>query len=138
LRNLGKFTFADVVSFRLAQTPVRITAALGTLTVAIMYLVAQMVGAGKLIELLFGTSYLSAVMLVGVLMVLYVTFGGMLATTWVQIIKAVLLLAGTTFMAFMVLSYFGFSPEALFADAANDTCQRYSYPGTGRPGFRPC
>ncbi|WP_062788254.1 cation acetate symporter [Aquitalea pelogenes] len=118
LRNLGKFTFADVVSYRLAQTPVRITAALGTLTVAIMYLVAQMVGAGKLIELLFGTSYLSAVMLVGVLMVLYVTFGGMLATTWVQIIKAVLLLAGTTFMAFMVLSHFGFSPEALFAGAA--------------------
>ena len=119
LRNLGKFTFADVVSYRLAQTPVRITAALGTLTVAIMYLVAQMVGAGKLIELLFGTSYLSAVILVGVLMVLYVTFGGMLATTWVQIIKAVLLLAGTTFMAFMVLSHFGFSPEAMFADAAN-------------------
>ncbi|BBF86746.1 acetate permease ActP [Aquitalea magnusonii] len=119
LRNLGKFTFADVVSYRLAQTPVRITAALGTLTVAIMYLVAQMVGAGKLIQLLFGTSYLSAVMLVGVLMVLYVTFGGMLATTWVQIIKAVLLLAGTTFMAFMVLSHFGFSPEALFAGAAH-------------------
>lgn len=119
LRNLGKFTFADVVSYRLAQTPVRITAALGTLTVAIMYLVAQMVGAGKLIQLLFGTSYLSAVMLVGVLMVLYVTFGGMLATTWVQIIKAVLLLAGTTFMAFMVLSHFGFSPEAMFAGAAS-------------------
>jgi cation/acetate symporter len=117
LRNLGKYTFADVVSYRLAQTPVRITAAFGTLTVAIMYLVAQMVGAGKLIQLLFGTSYLSAVMLVGVLMVLYVTFGGMLATTWVQIIKAVLLLAGTSFMAFMVLAHFGFSPEAMFAGA---------------------
>ncbi|MCH7420540.1 sodium:solute symporter family transporter, partial [Pseudomonas mosselii] len=79
---------ADVVSYRLAQAPVRLTSAFGTLAVALMYLVAQMVGAGKLIELLFGISYLYAVMLVGVLMVLYVTFGGMLATTWVQIIKA--------------------------------------------------
>jgi cation/acetate symporter len=121
LRNLGKFTFADVVAYRLAQTPVRITAAFGTLTVALMYLVAQMVGAGKLIELLFGISYLHAVMLVGVLMVCYVTFGGMLATTWVQIIKAVLLLSGSSFMAFMafmVLRHFGFSTEALFAGAA--------------------
>ncbi|KZE27316.1 cation acetate symporter [Crenobacter luteus] len=118
LRNLGKYTFADVVSYRLSQTPVRLTAALGTLTVALMYLVAQMVGAGKLIQLLFGTSYLSAVMLVGVLMVLYVMFGGMLATTWVQIIKAVLLLSGTSFMAFMVMKHFGFSFEAMFAGAA--------------------
>ena len=92
LRNLGRFTFADVVSYRLDQSPIRITAAFGTLTVALLYLVAQMVGAGKLIELLFGLSYLQAVLLVGVLMVCYVTFGGMLATTWVQIIKAVLLL----------------------------------------------
>jgi cation/acetate symporter len=82
-----------------------------------MYLVAQMVGAGKLIELLFGIDYLYAVMLVGVLMVFYVTFGGMLATTWVQIIKAVMLLFGTTFMAFMVLKHFGFSTEAMFAGA---------------------
>ncbi|MBB3007556.1 cation acetate symporter [Cupriavidus alkaliphilus] len=118
LRNLGRYTFADVVSYRLAQKPVRITAACGTLTVVIMYLVAQMVGAGKLIELLFGTSYESAVVIVGALMVLYVMFGGMLATTWVQIIKAVLLLGGVTFMAVMVLAYFGFSPEAMFASAA--------------------
>lgn len=117
LRNLGKYTFADVVSYRLDQTPVRLTSALGTLTVALMYLVAQMVGAGKLIELLFGISYLYAVMLVGVLMVFYVTFGGMLATTWVQIIKAVLLLSGTSFMAFMVLKHFGFSTEAMFSAA---------------------
>ena len=109
LRNLGKYTFADVVSYRLAQTPVRLTSAFGTLVVTLMYLVAQMVGAGKLIELLFGISYLYAVMLVGVLMVAYVTFGGMLATTWVQIIKAVMLLSGTTF--------FGFSTEAMFASA---------------------
>ncbi len=117
LRNLGKYTFADVVSYRLAQTPVRLTSAFGTLVVALMYLVAQMVGAGKLIELLFGISYLYAVMLVGVLMVAYVTFGGMLATTWVQIIKAVMLLSGTSFMAFMVLKHFGFSTEAMFASA---------------------
>ncbi|MCL9658286.1 cation acetate symporter [Pseudomonas protegens] len=118
LRNLGTYTFADVVSYRLAQTPVRLTSAFGTLTVALMYLVAQMVGAGKLIELLFGLSYLHAVMLVGLLMVCYVTFGGMLATTWVQIIKAVMLLSGTSFMAFMVLKHFGFSTEALFARAS--------------------
>ena len=117
LRNLGNYTFADVVSYRLEQTPVRLTSAFGTLTVALMYLVAQMVGAGKLIELLFGIDYLYAVMLVGVLMVFYVTFGGMLATTWVQIIKAVMLLFGTTFMAFMVLKHFGFSTEAMFAGA---------------------
>ncbi|BCQ62279.1 MULTISPECIES: cation acetate symporter [Pseudomonas] len=118
LRNLGKYTFADVVSYRLAQTPVRLTSAFGTLSVALMYLVAQMVGAGKLIELLFGISYLYAVMLVGLLMVCYVTFGGMLATTWVQIIKALMLLSGTSFMAFMVLKHFGFSSEALFAQAS--------------------
>ncbi|WP_408004388.1 cation acetate symporter [Pseudomonas schmalbachii] len=118
LRNLGKYTFADVVSYRLEQKPIRITAAFGTLTVSLMYLVAQMVGAGKLIELLFGMSYLNAVLLVGVLMVCYVTFGGMLATTWVQIIKAILLLSGTSFMAFMVLRHFDFSTEAMFASAA--------------------
>ncbi|RBH36302.1 cation acetate symporter, partial [Pseudomonas sp. MWU13-2860] len=90
----------------------------GTLTVALLYLVAQMVGAGKLIELLFGASYLSAVVIVGVLMVLYVMFGGMLATTWVQIVKAVLLLSATSFMAFMVWRRFGYSSEAMFAAAA--------------------
>ncbi|WP_087671119.1 cation acetate symporter [Caballeronia humi] len=119
LRNLGKYTFADVVSYRLAQKPVRVAASFGTLTVTIMYLVAQMVGAGKLIQLLFGTSYLSAVVVVGVLMVLYVTFGGMLATTWVQIVKAVLLLSGASFMAFMVMMKFGFSFEAMFSAATN-------------------
>ncbi|BAK77787.1 cation/acetate symporter ActP [Pseudogulbenkiania sp. NH8B] len=117
LRNLGKFTFADVASYRLQQMPVRTFAATGTLVVVALYLIAQMVGAGKLIQLLFGMSYSSAVVLVGVLMVLYVTFGGMLATTWVQIIKAVILLCGATFMAFMVMSSVGFSPEALFQKA---------------------
>ncbi|MHC2148249.1 cation acetate symporter [Pseudomonas sp. 210_17 TE3656] len=118
LRNLGKYTFADVVSYRLEQTPIRIVAAVGTLIVALMYLMAQMVGAGKLIELLFGISYLHAVLLVGVLIVFYVTFGGMLATTWVQIIKAVMLLCGATFMAYAVLKHFNFSTEAMFAGAA--------------------
>jgi cation/acetate symporter len=99
VRNLGRYTFADVVSFRLQQTPIRIFAACGSLTVVAFYLIAQMVGAGKLIQLLFGLPYSVAVILVGVLMIVYVTFGGMLATTWVQIIKAVLLLSGATLMA---------------------------------------
>jgi cation/acetate symporter len=99
VRNLGRYTFADVVSFRLQQTPIRIFAACGSLIVVAFYLIAQMVGAGKLIQLLFGLPYSVAVILVGVLMIVYVTFGGMLATTWVQIIKAVLLLSGATLMA---------------------------------------
>lgn len=117
LRNLGKFTFADVVSYRLSQKPVRIFAASGTLIVVIIYLIAQMVGAGKLIQLLFGMDYIWAVLLVGILMVMYVVFGGMLATTWVQIIKAVMLLSGATFMAFMVLKLSGFSIETMFSQA---------------------
>jgi len=117
LRNLGKYTFADVTAYRLKQKPVRILAALGSISVVILYLIAQMVGAGKLIEILFGMDYEFAVVLVGVLMILYVAFGGMLATTWVQIIKAVLLLAGTTFMSIMVMAKFGFSFDALFTQA---------------------
>lgn len=117
LRNLGKFTFADVTSFRLGQTDIRILAACGSLVTVAFYLIAQMVGAGKLIQLLFGLDYWIAVVLVGGLMMVYVTFGGMKATTWVQIIKAVLLLSGATFMAGAVLYKYGFSPEALFAKA---------------------
>ena len=117
LRNLGKFTFADVAAFRFEQTPVRIFAASGTLVVVAFYLIAQMVGAGQLIKLLFGLEYTYAVVIVGVLMMVYVLFGGMTATTWVQIIKACLLLGGASFMAFMVLWKYGFSPEAMFADA---------------------
>jgi cation/acetate symporter len=115
LRNLGKFTFADVAGYRFQQTPIRIFAASGTLVVVAFYLIAQMVGAGALIKLLFGLDYWIAVVLVGGLMMVYVLFGGMTATTWVQIIKACLLLAGVTFMAFMVMSNYGFSFEALFA-----------------------
>ncbi|WP_448202808.1 cation acetate symporter [Azospirillum sp. sgz302134] len=117
LRNLGKYTFADVASYRFQQTPIRTLAACGSLATVTFYLIAQMVGAGKLIQLLFGLDYIVAVVLVGVLMIAYVTFGGMLATTWVQIIKAVLLLSGASFMAFAVLAKFGFSPEALFTKA---------------------
>jgi len=117
LRNLGKYTFADVASFRLKQTPIRTLAALGSIATVTLYLIAQMVGSGKLIQILFGLPYELAVILVGVLMILYVTFGGMLATTWVQIIKAGLLLSGATFMAIAVMAHFGFSFEALFAKA---------------------
>ena len=117
LRNLGKFTFADVAGYRFQQTPIRAFAASGTLVVVAFYLIAQMVGAGQLIKLLFGLDYWIAVVLVGALMMVYVLFGGMTATTWVQIIKAVLLLSGVTFMGFMVLAKYGFSPEALFAEA---------------------
>ena len=117
LRNLGKFTFADVAAFRFDQAPIRIFAASGTLVVVAFYLIAQMVGAGQLIKLLFGLEYWIAVVIVGALMMVYVLFGGMTATTWVQIIKACLLLGGASFMAFMVLLHFGFSPEAMFAKA---------------------
>lgn len=117
LRNLGRYNFSDVASFRFAQVPVRIFAASSTLFVVVFYLIAQMVGAGQLINLLFGLPYPIAVAIVGVMMTLYVLFGGMTATTWVQIIKAVLLLGSASFMAFMVLLPFGFSPEALFARA---------------------
>ncbi|MEY2631800.1 MAG: acetate permease, partial [Pseudomonadota bacterium] len=117
LRNLGKFTFADVAGYRFKPGPIRAFAASGTLVVVAFYLIAQMVGAGQLIKLLFGLEYWMAVVIVGALMMVYVLFGGMTATTWVQIIKAILLLAGASFMAFMVLLHFGFSPEAMFAEA---------------------
>ncbi len=117
LRNLGKFTFADVASYRFAQTPVRIFAATSTLVVVAFYMIAQMVGAGQLIKVLFGLEYIYAVILVGSIMMMYVLFGGMTATTWVQIIKAGMLLFGATFMAGAVLWQFGFSPNALFAKA---------------------
>ncbi len=117
LRNLGKYTFTDAVSFRLQPVPIRSLAACGTLAVVILYLIAQMVGAGKLIQILFGLPYSVAVFIVGLLMICYVTFGGMLATTWVQTIKAILLLFGATFLALAVLNQFEFSFNALFTEA---------------------
>lgn len=119
LRNLGKYTFADVASYRLRQTPIRTLAAFGSILTVVLYLIAQMVGAGKLIQLLFGLDYEIAVILVGVLMILYVTFGGMLATTWVQIIKAFLLLSGATFMAIAVMAHYNFNFESLFSTAVS-------------------
>ncbi len=118
LRNLGSFTFIDVVSFRLDKRPIRILSAVGSLSVVVFYLIAQMVGAGKLIQLLFGLDYIYAVILVSVLMILYVSFGGMLATTWVQLIKAILLLIGGSFIAFMVMKNFDFSFEAILKSAS--------------------
>ena len=107
LRNLGKFNFTDIAAYRLDERRIRILAACGSLTVVTFYLIAQMVGAGKLIEVLFHIPYHWAVVIVGALMIIYVTFGGMLATTWVQIIKAVLLLGGVTVMALLVLATTG-------------------------------
>ena len=122
LRNLGKFNLSDVVSFRLAEKPVRTLAAVSSLVVVAFYLIAQMVGAGQLIKLLFGLNYNIAVVIVCLLMMAYVMFGGMLATTWVQIIKAVMLLSGATFMAFMVMKGVGFS----FSEMFNQSIQMFS------------
>ncbi|WP_427309707.1 cation acetate symporter [Cupriavidus sp. H39] len=131
LRNLGRYTLADVLSYRLRQRPIRAFSASSSIVIVLLYLVSQMVGAGKLVELLFGFHYTAAVVLVGVLMVIYVFFGGMLATTWIQIIKAVMLLAGCAFMAFMVMSRFGFSLNSLFdhAIAAHGKQQAIMRPG---------
>jgi cation/acetate symporter len=120
VRNMGSFTFVDVVSMRLEGTRIRIVALMGTIVVVILYLIAQMVGAGKLIELLFGLPYEVAVVSVSILVLTYVTFGGMLATTWVQIIKAVLLMTGVTITAFLVMKEAGFSFNGLLQGAVEN------------------
>jgi cation/acetate symporter len=129
LRNLGKFTFADVVAFRLQQTPVRIAAAVGGILTLLLYTIAQMVGAGNLVTLMFGIPYESAVAIVGVVMLLYVLFGGMIATTWVQIIKAILLLGGVTVLTVLVLAQFDFSVTNLYAAVAARYGQQALEPG---------
>ncbi|NUR56911.1 MAG: cation/acetate symporter ActP [Acidobacteria bacterium] len=129
LRNLGKFTFADVVAFRLRQAPVRVASAFGAMLTLLFYVLAQMVGAGNLIRLMFGLSYEWAVLSVGVVMLAYVLFGGMLATTWVQIIKAVLLLLGVSLLTGLVLWQFHFSPGALYASVARQYGQAALEPG---------
>jgi cation/acetate symporter len=129
LRNLGKYTFSDVVAFRLQQTPVRVSAAAGSLSVVAFYLIAQMVGAGNLIRLLFGLEYEIAVAIVGAVMLAYVLFGGMIATTWVQIVKAVLLLSGAFMLAFMVLMQFSFNPLTLFSEASSRFGESVLAPG---------
>ena len=131
LRNLGKFTFADVASYRFSQTPVRVFAASASLVIVAFYMIAQMVGAGQLIKVLFGLEYMYAEILVGIIMLMYVLFGGMTATTWVQIIKAIMLLTGATFMAVAVLLQFGFSPEALFAKAVEVHSKKDAIMGPG-------
>lgn len=118
LRNLGKYTFADVVAFRLRQKPIRIASSIGSLMTICFYLIAQMVGAGSMIKTLFGLPYEGAVVIVGIVMIGYVTFGGMLATTWVQIIKAVLLIGGATLLVLLTLAQFHFNPIELFDQAA--------------------
>ena len=117
LRNLGRYTFADVLASRLRQVPIRVAASIGSLAVISFYLIAQMVGAGNLIRLLFGLPYELAVVIVGAVMLIYVLFGGMIATTWVQIVKAVLLLTGAALLAGLVLARFAFNPLALFEEA---------------------
>lgn len=116
-RNLGKFTFADITAYRLEAKPIRIISAVSALSVIVFYLIAQMVGAGQLIQVLFGLPYTIAVILVGILMICYVVFGGMHATTWVQIIKAILLLAGASFMAIMILYLTKFDLTYYFSQA---------------------
>ncbi len=140
LRNTGKYTMADVLAFRLRERPVRAWASLSTVTVSTLYMIAQMVGAGALVSLLLadsGIGYTAAVTGVGILMIVYVVFGGMLATTWVQIVKAVLLMSGTLLLSILVLAHFGFSLDSLF-DAAgnvkvqvagNETTQDFMTPG---------
>ncbi|MDA8085037.1 MAG: sodium/solute symporter [Nitrospiraceae bacterium] len=131
LRNLGKYTFADVVSYRLSQRPIRAAAAAGSLVVVLTYLIAQMVGAGTLIKLMFGLPFEIAIVVTGALMISYVIFGGMIATTWVQIIKAGLLLSGATILVLMTLNKFGFSYGELFKQASSATPlgQKFLEPG---------
>src|ERR1700754_4147525 len=131
MRNAGKYTIADVLSFRLNETPARAAAALGTFAVVTFYLIAQMVGAGVLIQALVGIDFSIAVLITGVVMLCYVIFGGMVATTWVQIIKAVLLMAGILVMSIFVLSKVGGNPIELFNRAKAEGGETFSLgPGT--------
>ncbi len=132
LRNLGKFTFSDITAYRLDQGKVRTMAAISSLTVVCFYLLAQMVGAGQLIKLLFGLDYNIAIFAVGILMMVYVTFGGMVATTWVQIIKACMLLTGGTLVMVLAFSQFGFSFQNLLekATAVHKLGPKLMYPGS--------
>ena len=130
LRNLGKYTFADVVAFRLRQQPVRIASAFGGILTVLFYTIAQMVGAGNLIALMFGIPYVWAVVGVGVVMLGYVLFGGMIATTWVQIVKAVLLLCGVSVLTVLVMARFGFSLGALYEAVAARYGQSALEPGS--------
>jgi cation/acetate symporter len=129
LRNLGKFTFSDVVAFRLQQGPVRVACAIGGILTVLTYTIAQMVGSGALVKLMFGIPYEMAEIIVGVVMLAYVLFGGMIATTWVQIIKACLLIFGVTVLTILVLAKFGFSPGELYAAVSAKFGQKALEPG---------
>jgi len=129
LRNLGKYTFSDVVAFRLRQRPIKTAAAIGSLVTVLFYMTAQMVGAGSLIKLMFNLPYASALFLVGGLIIMYVLFGGMLATTWVQIIKACLLLAGASFLVFLCMKNFSFNYGNLFKEAQRMYTPKFLEPG---------
>ncbi len=129
LRNLGKFTFVDVLAYRLSKKPIRIAASVGSLMTVFFYLIAQMVGAGTLIMMIFGMPYELAVVIVGMVMIMYVLFGGMIATTWVQIIKAVLLLSGGTIMVLLIMLHFGFSYGEMFSQASIIYGERVLQPG---------
>jgi len=123
LRNAGKYTMADVLAYRLKPRPVRAMASLSTVTVSTFYMIAQMVGAGALVKLLLGgkITYNQAVISVGILMIVYVVFGGMLATTWVQITKAILLMAGTILLSILVMAHFHFSFGEFFGAVGHVT-----------------
>lgn len=129
LRNSGKFTMADVLAYRLKAVPVRTMAAIVTLVVSTFYMVAQMVGAGSIIQLLIGIPYEAAVVFIGVLMIIYVVFGGMLATSWVQIVKAVLLMSGTILIVLFLAFIYGFNPSRLFGEVIAKNGVEYLQPG---------
>lgn len=131
LRNLGRFTLADMITARFDKAKVRATAALSTIVIVLFYMIAQLVGAGALIQLLLGIPYWSAVILVGIMMTIYVLFGGMTATSWVQIVKAVLLMLGTVIISFLVLLQFNFNILTMFSElsTATDAGSAYLNPG---------
>lgn len=131
LRNLGKYTMADMIAARFKAPGVRGVAALNTITISIFYMIAQLVGAGGLIKLLLGIEYTTSVLIVGVLMTVYVIFGGMTATSWVQIVKAILLMVGTAIISIMVFSKFGFSVTAMFEQMKSATVHGESFLNPG-------
>lgn len=127
LRNLGKYTIADMINARFDSKKVRGAAALSTITIVLFYMIAQLVGAGALIQLLFGIDYWVAVLIVGVMMTIYVLFGGMIATSWVQITKAVLLMAGMFIISFLVLLHFNFNISSMFTAVKTATSHGAAY-----------
>lgn len=133
LRNSGKYTIADMLAFRMKAAPVRSAAALSTMAISAFYMIAQLVGAGALIKLLLDIDVTVSIVLIGILMILYVVFGGMLATTWVQIIKAVLLMGGTLLLSILVLAQYNFSIAGMFDEVVRMKGQKFLEPGLQFP-----